>query len=994
MQARVGGAIRSSAARCRSVTAQAALDAVERGDPHALAVALVELPETQRRKIAGEVQSTAMVAIWRPEGPPAPEVAHQVAQVALFGTCVISDLQYQRGHFWTGFFPPVIEVLKARPEKRVAAFAKAILKYEGAVFWRVVRGMYESGLIDQPDPEAEALCFIRSVRRGVFQYGGADDVEQARRFCAQLASDPAMREMWWTALRHEPAVRWMGWGAWADFWLAAVNDGVLDRARSLDEALDGLSRDFTSGVAALFRDTYSLLKPTASENAERVDRLTRILSAGTSTDQTFAGKILNSVVKSGGPVDGSAVVASVATPLSGTAKGAAMTALKLLDAVEVADVDRVRAAITGLSHPHAEVQGAVLKLIERSKQAIDDDARSELMIWMTSVAPEHRERVSELVGHEMLRPEGSAEDAEVDLSDLAARIERLPEHLKSEVIPPSALDRLNAGQPIGDVALQPVVHGSPVVPMADVNELVETLIVLLSGSGDPIDLERAIDGLARFGSQGVSSAGLSAVKRALPVWSGTGWGARSSEQAIATAAWHWCEGKQPKLVPYLAPARKLIGRPELAHSLKIPPADDKHWSVPAFDGSAWAAGLSGFVSARCWEAVVIGMTAPRPTLSLPTTSDGWIDGAELSRRADMLTQTKAVPGRFEAVQAIMRVHPDDTGLQDRSNSVVVRAARAVSSGVQTVDDEGLRRAAGRHTRLPHLLRTGEASGRHGYSSWKFIRFADAEALVPDEFRRDDLRGLMLRDLTPSACLSDPRHYWTTSYRTVPIDDRLLAQSAAMMLPRDREVVYAVTSTLLFDHVDSDRSSDCLDAVIVELADSDEPLGPHGHLLVAAALSSKNEIVGAAVTDVLVAASTDGRLAPETLGAALSDLTTVEQCRPARVAKRLSTLAREGGLVAEQTRRVIVAYLASTSGLPQDAHALLSALDLACTEAGGAVDDPSARQTLESGAEGGSKRATLARRLLGLEPVGQHNYDTLVLVAMIERAERRAILADA
>jgi hypothetical protein len=73
---------------------------------------------------------------------------------------------------------------------------------------------------------------------------------------------------------------------------------------------------------------------------------------------------------------------------------------------------------------------------------------------------------------------------------------------------------------------------------------------------------------------------------------------------------------------------------------------------------------------------------------------------------------------------------------------------------------------------------------------------------------------------------------------------------------------------------------------------------------------------------------------------------------------------------------------------------LSALDLACTEAGGAVDDPSARQTLESGAEGGSKRATLARRLLGLEPVGQHNYDTLVLVAMIERAERRAILADA
>ncbi len=124
-----------------------------------------------------------------------------------------------------------------------------------------------------------------------------------------------------------------------------------------------------------------------------------------------------------------------------------------------------------------------------------------------------------------------------------------------------------------------------------------------------------------------------------------------------------CAGQRPLPLPFLQPARRWIGVPPVSHVLATPERG-KPVVFPTFDGSEWAAGLNGFLSTRLWEAVTIGLTAPRPTLSLPSTEDGVIAPETLRSRLAELARTGAVPGRFELVQAILRVGPTVDALTD------------------------------------------------------------------------------------------------------------------------------------------------------------------------------------------------------------------------------------------------------------------------------------------------------------------------------------------
>ncbi|MDJ0770682.1 MAG: hypothetical protein QNJ12_17950 [Ilumatobacter sp.] len=966
------------------MTADQLLHMARSEDAAGLAAALIDLNERQRRAAAEQLQS-AMKMPFRPPTPPS-TAFHETAQVALFGTAIRSEVTFPLGFNWFGLYPPVIDVLAARPERTVAAIGREIVNSEFSTFWPVARGMVERGLLEPPDDETMALCFVRSLRTAVLVHLG-DDETSGDRLRAVLDRDPSLVEVFWSALRFESVAMLLDWGDWDAAWAAAVDGGQLDRGRSLDEALDGLTRDFRPGATRLFRSTWEALAPSTGDAAARVDRLLRALAAGSSTDQAFVTKILLALVKAGHELDGHAVAPAVEGVLGGTAKGAAMSALRLLERVELPDVERARAALPALGHAHADVQGGALRLIQAGVHGLDADERTALGGWVAAVAPEHRQPLRELAGDgaEAAVDGDVATAPAASIADLEARIAALPDDVTQHFGLDHAVELVRTGHAPAPVRLTPALRGDPVSPVASGDELAETLIVLLSGTGDPIDVERAIDGLARIDPTAMTSAQLSAVLRLVPDHANrSGWATDSTSFVFSVAAMHWCHGRQPGRLPYLAPARKLFGAPEVSHELTPAPRSTATWRVPAFDGSEWPAGCYGMLATRVWEAVTIGVSSPRPTLALPSTTDGWIVSDDLVERIDVLRRRRVSPARFEAVQALLRLDPGDRPTVDPGRGAVADGVRTVVAGGRPPRDEGLAQACRPAVAVPEQL-VIEESEPHRSETWTYARFADATTATG--LRRDDLVGVLVDDLRRPAPEAGPRNYWTSTHRTLQVDDRLLCAWARLLAPRHRALVHAVAMTIAVDHVDADRSSDALDEVVAPLSDQDEPLGWHAHALVAAALSSNNEILGTAAVDVVAAAAIDGRLDPAALGGVLARLTDGGVARLTRVGRRLSAIAGDGPLLADQVRRVGVAWIAALDALPRDAHAVLGLLDLACAESGGGVDDVAARRLLETGSTGSSKRAQLARRLLSLEPSAGPTAD--LLVAVVARAERSA-----
>jgi hypothetical protein len=350
-----------------------------------------------------------------------------------------------------------------------------------------------------------------------------------------------------------------------------------------------------------------------------------------------------------------------------------------------------------------------------------------------------------------------------------------------------------------------------------------------------------------------------------------------------------------------------------------------------------------------------------------------------------------VPGRFEAVQALLRVCPDSISRGRPKGSAVADAFAALLDGSHYRGDDGLARAARATGGQPERVVVATVTDKLG-QSWPSVRFDDAGRLRPRELRRDDPFGLIVDELQIPSVANERRSYWMPWLSVLPIGDRLLCAWSGTALPRHRAFVHALAASVICEHLDVNRASDALDAVITPLAQADEPIDRSGHLLLAAGLSSRNEVVATAATDVLHAASGDGRLDPELLGSLLAILVNGEVAKSARAAARMSLIVRDGPLEADGVRRTLVAWLAELDGLPSDVHAVLETLDIACAESRGGITLARARDALALASAGASKRARLAQQLLALDNSVGPDIGRRALAVRVERAERRGTSA--
>src|SRR5262249_16710327 len=168
------------------------------------------------------------------------------------------------------------------------------------------------------------------------------------------------------------------------------------RAKASRLASSKRSRDFAQFRSGWFSRFHEALKPTLDERARRADRYLHLLASKIPPTVSFAVNALK-LLDNAGQLPAAAVVAHAGPVLLARSKGTAREALKLLDRAAQTDPARkdeiARVAADAIRHESAEVQGAVLDLLDRHGSHSDKVLTQLLGARAGDVAASQRQRL-------------------------------------------------------------------------------------------------------------------------------------------------------------------------------------------------------------------------------------------------------------------------------------------------------------------------------------------------------------------------------------------------------------------------------------------------------------------------------------------------------------------------------------------------------------------------------------------------------------------------
>lgn len=365
---------------------------------------------------------------------------------------------------------------------------------------------------------------------------------------------------------------------WTSALLELANDGALPRGRLLDESLGALGRDLPAFQAGWFSRFHELLQPTQDERGARVPTYLALLGSPIPATVSFAVKALAKA----GPLPEDELLGFIGPVLSDAPQGTAKAALRLLPV----NASAAEVACQGLLHQSADVQAAALDFIAKAGSG-DAELAASVAEMLPGITPSLRDKATALAG-----PATPAPSAAVT----------------ARVLP----------------AATPTVFEMP-SPVSSIDELVELCVGLMEQIDNPIDLERALDGVSRLCDQRT----------------------KHSEH----------------LRPLAKRAEKLLSRREFGQPFvgRVPRADVcglvLAWAIGSVpDRPKPALSVLGFLSSRVYEiAVRAARGLAQPLLSLPTERDGTIDPEVFEARKRELKQLGRKPDHLDEVQASLRV---------------------------------------------------------------------------------------------------------------------------------------------------------------------------------------------------------------------------------------------------------------------------------------------------------------------------------------------------
>jgi hypothetical protein len=458
----------------------------------ALADALRPLPEAQRAELAEP--ATWLTQLDRSARPRADFDDSAVAIAALGVLTDLHQIAIYGFYFRTVAHeaePYLLQVVRDWRPRWLGRLVKELLRDRWEV-WRPAYLLVREGLVERPT----SVGFLTA---SVFGLVGAP-TSGPRTVAQALREEPELLDaVVWPLLSVETAGRRLRdhdlrpvWhhgsqldssfeATWTGALLDQVARGGIDRDRLLDTALAAFLLDWPTVDQAWFLHLHDALAPTLDELADRRTTYLRLLGSGYGPAVVLGQRCLSTLLQAGRLPADELLQASPAAVLR-KEKALVLGQLRLLEQLAAADPGRTAkvAQVVGLAlqHPRADVQEQALRAVRR---------------LAPEVLPAAMEDSSGLLSPTLRRQTGPATDAR---------------------------PRVAAPRPRPEPA--------PVVPVADVEELVE-LLLRTCASPDPLQVERAYEGLVRLG-RSIPPRELRALQQALTA---RGW--RSGGLGLASA---------------------------------------------------------------------------------------------------------------------------------------------------------------------------------------------------------------------------------------------------------------------------------------------------------------------------------------------------------------------------------------------------------------------------------------------------------------------------
>ncbi|MEM8788983.1 MAG: DUF6493 family protein [Pseudomonadota bacterium] len=551
---------------------------------------LAQVPPAERRQHAkAVVRLYTDVEAARFSSKPKPRIRDEEAvTVGLLATATLSDLKKAGYLAWPGTVALADVIAALRPDW-TQGFVDHIARTHPNLIDRLAP-VWRAGLCQRPEGDAIILGYYAQ-----FRGDGEDETDLLTRDVWRFFEVEGGGEF---SLANHDKLAKPGADTWESRLIAYARAGKLDRHRLLDASLDALERDFGQYRAGWYSRFHVSLAPTPAEVTARATRYLGLLGSSVPPTVSFAIKFVQTLDKADA-LEPAAMLGALEPALQARAKGTVAAALKLVARAAKRDPAlRPRAAshaLLALVCEDAGIQDKALDLFQSLDGPANDQARAALGAYVDLLAPSVRPRTAVLAG--------------------------------------TAPAAAGAPSPQADTPPTP----AAMAPVADGQDALALFLSVLENPRDPFAVERAVDGLSRFGAElRADPAVLSPLrKRAAQIWANPG--AAGIRAVLALTG------------------RALAESTPIAQLWQPDGDDDRARALPA--GTLQHAHLRR--NAELADRVLDGTGLPM--LSLPSDSSGTVSVADLHARLANYRAAGVTPGPVDMSLALMRLAPDRRG---------------------------------------------------------------------------------------------------------------------------------------------------------------------------------------------------------------------------------------------------------------------------------------------------------------------------------------------
>jgi hypothetical protein len=868
---------------------------IEAGDVEAVRRWSLAHSEKERRTFAAESAEAARRAEdgeWKQEGDRSwwasawTRPQQDAARMAFFSTCSLAELRRHAANRAVG--PEIGAHWGALRPSWLEDAAEAVVD-ANANCWTLARRLVRDGLSKRPTNDNYIL--------GMFTHGFGGIRER-------LAEDAALleHEVWrlfevegggeQSLAAHDKYSR--PDLTWSAALLALSESGALPRARLLDASLDALGRDFATFRAGWFARFHEALRPTLDERSARLSRYLRLLGSSVGPTVSLA---LDAVlaVDAAAPITADSLLPHVAPLAVARTKATAKAVLGLLARVakrEPASSSKVaRAAAEALAHEATDIQGAALGLLAALDASRFDELRGRIAELAPMVAPSLRPKLTSFVG--------AAEPAPTPVLIAAS----------SASGPAPRLDPSRA-----------------IVPIESVEVLLDRFAHVLEDDGEPDEIERVLDGVARLCGERTGAFERDAkplLQRARKLR------ARAGERPVA-----WTLAGLA--IAWIAREHAPAPTPSDAARIDLGAVFDAYVDEIACD-------------------VVAGRARPR--LAAPTHRGGAIDPRVLVERvaswkvpvAPLHEATIALlrlsrEGRDEALVAAERL-PGEVG-------EAVRHALGAEHGTVGANAALWIAAARARDALGDDLAVAERhpdTGADGALAARCSWRIETRRNDPYVWRHIELESERGRPAATSIQRPSVLFHLRRDWSSAAGHQKSQVRWASTVWPDGIEAFVASGITSFSQNLDWSEAAWKNVAFLEPLRDACTPLGPLATLLLVLGLAAREPGEHGVAVDAAVAAVAEGRTDAERLGEAMARLLPTGLIKAARWAKTLPIVAAASPAHARVVCAAIQrAFRGDPSAGPRDEGTLVDCLRELLAGAGAVVEDAEARAYLGSG----------------------------------------------